>query len=182
MKSLKSLLLDETANRRASEARLTLGMQAVAAAATCAHLQKLLRLQMQETEGHVRKIGEIFRVLGEAPGERTCQVTVELLSEAGRRAAAFKDSPAINAALLCVAQTIKHHEIASYGCLREWASLLGNKEATGLFDELLDEEKTANQALIKLARFRCNKKALGPPGDGGGSSDAYGHKIDFAVA
>jgi ferritin-like metal-binding protein YciE len=182
MKSLKSLLLDETANRRASEAQLSRGMHAVADAATCTHLQKLVRLQMEETEGHVGKLGEIFRALGEEPGERTCQVTVELLSEAGRMAEAFKDSPAINAALVCVAQKIKHHEIASYGCLREWADLLGNKEATGLFEELLDEEKTANQALIKLARFRCNKKALGLPGDGGDSCDAYGHKNAQAAA
>jgi len=42
-----------------------------------------------------------------------------------------------------------------------WARLLGNKEAAGLLQEILAEEKAANHALSELARSRSNNEALG---------------------
>jgi hypothetical protein len=51
--------------------------------------------------------------------------------------------------------------MASYGCLHEWAGLLGNKEAAGLLLEILGEEKAANDALTALARASSNEEALG---------------------
>lgn len=92
------------------------------------------------------------------------------------------DSPALTAALIACAQKIEHQEIASYGCLREWAVLLGSKETAGLIEELLDQEKTANQALIKLAKFRCNPEALDETAPTSTSSDRFGHEIVGSAA
>jgi Domain of unknown function (DUF892) len=66
-----------------------------------------------------------------------------------------------NAALISAGQKVEHYEIASYGCLHEWAGLLGNKEAAGLLKEILDQEKAANETLIAIARASGNKEALG---------------------
>ena len=71
----------------------------------------------------------------------------------------------LNAALISVAQKLEHYEIATYGCLRGWARLLGNKEAAGLLQEILVEEKAANHALSELARSRSNIEALGDCAD-----------------
>jgi len=51
--------------------------------------------------------------------------------------------------------------MASYGCLHEWAGVLGNPEAASLLEEILEEEKAANAALTQLARTRSNPEALG---------------------
>jgi ferritin-like metal-binding protein YciE len=51
--------------------------------------------------------------------------------------------------------------MASYGCLHEWAGLLGNTEAAGLLQEILDQEKAANETLTGLARASSNEEALG---------------------
>ena len=91
----------------------------------------------------------------------TCEATVGLIEEAEEIASDFKGSPAINAALVCAAQKIEHYEIASYGCLHEWAKLLGNDEAAALLEEILEEEKSANDGLTELARATCNEQALG---------------------
>jgi hypothetical protein len=69
--------------------------------------------------------------------------------------------PVLNAALISVAQKLEHYEIATYGCLRGWARLLGNTEAAGLLQQILVEEKAANHALSELARSRSNNEALG---------------------
>jgi ferritin-like metal-binding protein YciE len=37
--------------------------------------------------------------------------------------------------------------MAFYGCLHEWAGLLGNEKAANLIEEILDEEKAANEKL-----------------------------------
>lgn len=177
MKELRKLFLEELADRYDSENRLVRGVPHMADAATSTHLKKLMRAHMKETEEQVEKLEKIFKTFDERIKEARCEVTVGLLQEGARMALNFKGSLAINAVLISVAQKIEHYEIASYGCLREWAVLLGNKEAAGLLEELLDEEKTANQSLIKLARFRCNKEALGECDAKGSDCDAYGHKI-----
>ena len=84
-----------------------------------------------------------------------------LLKEGDEIAADFKGSPAINAALIAAAQKVEHYEIASYGCLHEWAGLLGNKKAASLLAEILDEEKAANESLNELAHASSNEEALG---------------------
>ena len=51
--------------------------------------------------------------------------------------------------------------MASYGCLHEWAQVLGNQKAADLLEEILNEEKAANEALTKLALSKSNAEALG---------------------
>ncbi len=182
MRALKELFLTELAHRHDSEVRLSKGTAAIADAATSPELQKLLLTHLEVTKVQIIKLDQIFKVFGVRVREATCATTVALLQEGERIAAYFSGSPAINAALVSIAQKIEHHEIASYGCLREWAILLANKEAEGLLGELLDEEKSANRALIKLARFRCNKESLGDSGTADTYCDRYGHLLGTKAA
>ena len=95
----------------------------------------------------------------EAKG-KTCEATKGLLEEGDEIASDFKGSPAINAALISAAQKVEHYEMASYGCLHEWAGLLGNQKAAGLLEDILKEEKAANESLTELARASSNEEAL----------------------
>ena len=100
---------------------------------------------------------------------KTCEATVGLLAEGDEIAADFKGSPAINAAIIAAAQKVEHYEMASYGCLHEWAGLLGNHKAAAILERILGEEKAAKDSLTKLARASSNEEALG---DGSRASDA----------
>ena len=82
-----------------------------------------------------------------------------MLTEDDEIASENKGAPTINAALICAAQKVEHYEIASYGCLREWAEQLGNEDAGTLLEEILNEEKAADEKLTELARERCNISA-----------------------
>jgi ferritin-like metal-binding protein YciE len=70
-----------------------------------------------------------------------------------------KKSPTINAAIIFAAQKAEHYEIASYGTLREWAEQLDNTDAVDLIEDILDEEKAADQKLTKLAVSAVNAAA-----------------------
>ncbi len=161
MKTLQDLFLDELADMYDAERRIVKALPKMAKAATCSELKGAIEAHLEETQGHVTKLEQVFRAFDLKAKGKTCEATAGLLAEGDEIAADFKGSPAINAALISAAQKVEHYEMASYGCLHEWAGLLGNEEAAVLLEEILDEEKAANELLTQLARDGKNEEALG---------------------
>jgi len=170
MKTLKELFLDELADMYDAEHRLIKALPKMAKAATCDDLKGAFQSHLKETEGHVKKLEQVFQAFGEKAKAKKCEATVGLLEEGDEIAAEFKGSPAINAALIAAAQKVEHYEIASYGCLHEWAGLLANEQAAGLLEEILAEEKAADETLTGLARASSNEEALDESGQNGGQN------------
>jgi ferritin-like metal-binding protein YciE len=160
MKTLKDLFLDEVADMYDAERRIVKALPKMAKVATCDKLKTAILAHLKETEGHVTKLEQVFQAFNEKVKGKTCEATVGLLKEGDEIAADFKGSPAINAALISAAQKVEHYEMASYGCLHEWAGLLGNSKAASLLQEILDQEKAANETLTELARAKSNEEAL----------------------
>ncbi len=163
MKTLKDLFLDELADMYDAKKRVVKALPKMAMAATCPLLKGAILSHLKETEGHVKKLEQVFQIFEMKPKGKTCEATVGLLEEGTEIAAHFKGSPAINAALISAAQKVEHYEIASYGCLHEWAGLLGKSGAAALLQQILDEEKAADVSLTELARARSNEDSLGEP-------------------
>lgn len=168
MKTLHNLFLGELADIYDAEQRLVKALPKMAKAATCDHLREALLAHLEETKGHVTKVAQIFECFDHKAKGKTCKATVGLLEEGEEISEEYAGSPAINAALIAAAQKVEHYEIASYGCLHEWAVQLGNEEAAGLLQEILDEEQAANTSLTELALARSNEEAL----DGSDSEEA----------
>jgi ferritin-like metal-binding protein YciE len=160
MSALNKLFLEELADRYDAEKQLVLAIPKLVKLATCKSLQEHFRSHLKETEGHVKKLETVFKSFAAKVKAKKCAATAGLLKEGEELAADFKGSPAINAALISAAQKIEHYEIASYGCLHAWATLLGNDEAANVLEGILKEEKAANDSFIKLAGSCCNQAAL----------------------
>ena len=160
MKTLKDLFLAELADMYDAEHRIIKALPKLAKAATCEKLKAAFLAHLGETEGQVTKLEKVFQAFGQKAKGKTCEATVGLLKEGDEIAADNKGEPTINAALISAGQKVEHYEIASYGCLHEWAGLLGNSEAAHLIEEILDEEKAANKKLMELARASSNEEAL----------------------
>ena len=160
MKTLRNLFLDELADMYDAERRLVKALSKLAKAATCLRLRGAIESHVKETESHVRKLEQVFHSFDEKTRRKTSEATAGLLEECDEIAADFKDSPAINAALISAAQKVEHYEMASYGCLHEWAELLGNEEAARLLEAILQQETAADETLSGIARDRSNKEAL----------------------
>lgn len=69
------------------------------------------------------------------------------------------DGEALDAAIISAAQRVEHYEIAAYGCVRNWANLLGEREASALLEKTLEEEKETDQKLTELAE-QINVEAM----------------------
>ena len=124
-------------------------------------MREALESHLDQTELQARKLQKVFKAFGREPRGKKCEAIVGLLKEADRIASENKGFPTINAALIAAAQKVEHYEIASYGCLLEWAEQLGNQTAADILQEILDEEKATDQALTRLAQERCNDSAQG---------------------
>jgi ferritin-like metal-binding protein YciE len=172
MKTLVRLFLDELADIYYVENRLVKALPKLAKAATHEELRQAFEAHLRQTEAQVAKVEEVFAAFGEKPRAKKCEAITGLIEEANRIAADNKGSPTINAALISAAQKVEHYEIASYGCLREWADQLGNVPAVDLLQEILDEEKAADAKLTTLARTRCNEAAEETGGFTGHEADS----------
>jgi ferritin-like metal-binding protein YciE len=69
------------------------------------------------------------------------------------------DDAVLDAALISALQRIQHYEIASYGTLRTYAEILNKQSAATVFQQILDEEKTADSSLTDVAMRSVNSKA-----------------------
>ncbi len=163
MQNLKSLFLAELADIYDAEKRIVKALPKMAKAATCKDLKAVFAAHLEETKGHISKLEEVFACFDLKAKGATCEATVGLLKEGDEIAEEFKGSPAINAALIAAAQKVEHYEMATYGCLHEWAELLGSKKASSLLKGILNEEKGANKSLNELAHTKCNAEAMGEP-------------------
>lgn len=159
MKTLNDLFLDEVMDMYDAEHRILKALPKLANAATCPRLKQAFMSHLLQTEGHAIKLEKVFDSLGKKPRAKKCDATVGLIKEGDEIASHHRKEPTINAALISAAQKVEHYEIASYGCLSEWARLLGNEVAANLIEEILDEEKAADATLNDLARSK-NQEAL----------------------
>lgn len=164
MKTLRQLFLSELADMYDAEHRITKALPKLAKAATCTELRAALLTHLKETEEQVKRLEEVFKLVGTKPKAKKCEATVGLLKEGASIASENKGSPAINAALISAAQKVEHYEIASYGCLYQWAMVLGHEQAAELLEETLDEEKQADRILTELAEAK-NLEALDAEGE-----------------
>ena len=160
MKTLQDLFFNELADIYDAEHRIAKALPKMVKAATSAPLKKAFELHLKQTVEHAKKVEEVFACFDRKPKAKTCEATVGLLKEGDEMAESFIGSPAIDAALIATAQKVEHYEMATYGCLHEWANLLGNKKAAALLQEILDEEGSTNKALTILARAGSNEDAM----------------------
>ena len=81
-----------------------------------------------------------------------------------------KNPDVLDAGLIGCAQAVEHYEMARYGTLKAWAEQLEMDDAAGLLEEILDEEKAADEKLSELAWGGLNEEAGGGEGESSGRS------------
>ena len=159
MANLKDLFLDELADMHDAENRISKALPKLAKAATAPKLKDGLLKHHQETLGHIEKLKGVFAAFDEKAKSKECKATVGLLEEGDEIVEDNKGEPTLDAGIIEACQKVEHYEIASYGTLIEWAKLLECDEAVSLLEEILEEEKAANETLTEAAEM-ANEEAL----------------------
>ncbi|HTV15061.1 MAG TPA: ferritin-like domain-containing protein [Acidobacteriaceae bacterium] len=152
VENLRQLLVDELRDLYSAETQLTKALPKVAKHAHDSKLQQAVEHHLQETEGHVKRLEQIFERLGESPKGKTCEGMKGLIAEADERMKTRGDAATLDAGLIADAQRVEHYEISAYGSSRTFANLLGEKEIVSLLEQTLNEEKAADNKLNQIAQ------------------------------
>ena len=162
MESLQELLVEEMRDIYSAEKQITKAMPKMIKKASNPQLKKAFETHLRETEGQVQRLEKIFEKLGKKPTGKKCAAMEGLIEEGKEMMGEDMDDDVMDAALISAAQKVEHYEIASYGTVRTYAKLLGNKDAARLLQQTLDEEGKTDKLLTKLAESGINVEAMTP--------------------
>ncbi len=149
--SLRELYVEELKDLFSAETQLLKALPKMAKAATSAELKAGFENHLQQTEGHVRRLERIFKAMDLSPKGKKCKGMEGLILEGKEMIEEDPGDEELDAGLISAAQRVEHYEIAGYGCVRTYATLLGDQEAAGLLAETLEEEKETDKRLTELA-------------------------------
>jgi ferritin-like metal-binding protein YciE len=156
--SLDDLLRQEMHDLLDGETQLTKALPKMAKAAQAAPLRAAFEQHLRETEGQIERLNEAFDLLDESPRRKTCHGIKGMVDEAKELMDELEGS-VLDAALIGAAQKVEHYEIATYGTLRTFATILGKRDVAALFEATLKEEKAADEKLTTIAESMVNLEA-----------------------
>jgi ferritin-like metal-binding protein YciE len=157
--TMNDLFLDEIRDLYDAEQQLTKALPKMAKAATSSELRNAFEEHLRQTEGHVRRLEQIFDSLGERGSGKKCTAMAGLIKEGDEVASDTDQTMVRDAGLIAAAQKVEHYEISGYGSARSHAERLGNTEAARLLEETLREEKATDEKLNNLAESSVNRQA-----------------------
>src|ERR1700735_13510 len=160
IETMEDLFLEQVEDLYDAEKRLVKALPKMAEASTSQTLRQAFESHLMETEGHVSRLENIFRTLGQDPKSHTCDAMKGLISEGDDVVSDIDQSSLRDAGLIAAANRVEHYEIAAYGSARTFAETLGMTRAASLLDQTLKEEKAADSKLTRLAESTINEQAM----------------------
>ena len=154
---LHELFVDELRDIFGAEKQLLKGLKKMLAAASGDSLKQAFEIHYTQTEAQIERLKQVFATLDLTARAKTCKAMEGLLEEAEEIIESFKDDIVLDAALISAAQKVEHYEIASYGCLVTYATLMEHKEAVDLLSATLAEEKDTDSLLTQIALGESNR-------------------------
>ena len=127
--------------------------------ATNAQLKQGLKSHLGETQGHEKRLEQVFQMLGQKPKAVTCPAIDGIIEEAEEVTGEVDDKNVLDAAIIAAGQAVEHYEITRYGSLIAWANKLGRSDAAKVLEQTLNEEKAADKKLTAVAEGQVNLKA-----------------------
>ena len=157
--SLREHLVDELNDLLNAEEQLIEALPEMAQRATSRELRTAFRGHLAETRQHVKRVSQALKQLGEKASGKTCEAMEGLLAE-GQELMEGSDAGALrDAMMITAAQKVEHYEIATYGTVRTYAQVVGERGVAKLLQQTLKEEHAADRKLTKIAEGSVNRRA-----------------------
>jgi ferritin-like metal-binding protein YciE len=157
--TLHDLFIHELKDLYSAESLIIKALPKMVTAAHAEEVKQAFQEHLEETEGHVQRLEDIFRELQVSPRGKKCVGMEGLLEEGKELLKEQAQDWVMDAALIGAAQRVEHYEIAAYGTARDHAEKLGMYPAAQLLQQTLDEEGTADKKLTEIAAQSVNALA-----------------------
>jgi ferritin-like metal-binding protein YciE len=157
--TLHDAFIDELRDTYDAEKQLTKALSKLAKAASNPDLRDAFETHLEETQGHVARLEQVFESLDERARGKHCDGIAGIIEEGKAIMEEDFDDTTMDACLIAAGQRAEHYEMAAYGTLIAWAEAMGHTDAVTLLQQTLDEEKAADKKLSGLAEGGINQSA-----------------------
>ena len=157
--TLHDAFIDELRDTYDAEKQLTKALAKLAKASSNAKLRQAFESHLEETQGQIGRLEQVFESLDEKVRGKHCDGIAGIIEEGKSIMEEDFDETTMDACLIAAGQRAEHYEMAAYGTLVAWAHAMGHKEAAKLLQQTLDEEKAADKKLSGLAEGGINQGA-----------------------
>ena len=157
--TLHDAFIDELRDSYDAEKQLTKALAKLAKAASNPQLRQAFESHLEETQGQIDRLEQVFESLDEKVRGRHCDGITGIIDEGKSIMAEDFDKSTMDACLIAAGQRAEHYEMAAYGTLVAWAQAMGHTDAAKLLQKTLDEEKAADKKLSGLAEGGINGSA-----------------------
>jgi ferritin-like metal-binding protein YciE len=156
--TLDELFVEQLQDLHSAELQLVDALPMMADAAKASELKSGFRKHLVQTKEHASRLEKILKALKKDTVGKKCQAMAGLIKE-GNEAISEDAVPAVkDAALIAAAQRVEHYEIAGYGTVRTFATLLGMPKAAATLAKTLKEEGDTDKKLTAASK-KLNIKA-----------------------
>jgi ferritin-like metal-binding protein YciE len=157
---LEKLFTDSLKDIYWAEKQLTKTLPKMKKAATTDELKSAIEEHLTQTEGHVKRLEQVFDMCGKKVQAKKCDAMEGIIKEGDSIVEETQDgSMTRDAGIIMAAQKVEHYEIATYGSLVQIAKTLGMNDAAEVLHQTLDEEKQADEKLTEVAEWHVNQAA-----------------------
>ena len=157
--TLHDAFIDELRDTYDAERQLTKALPKLAKAATSPQLREAFETHLEETQGQIERLEQVFETLDEKVRGKHCDGIAGIIEEGKSVMEEDFDDATMDACLIASGQRAEHYEMAAYGTLVAWARAMGHTDAADLLQETLNEEKAADEKLSALAEGGINQGA-----------------------
>jgi ferritin-like metal-binding protein YciE len=139
MNNLEKLWVAELKDLYDAEKQITKALPKMAKNSTTPELRQAFEDHLEQTEGHVQRLEEIFEDLNIADRVKKCKGVQGLIKEGEEMMKEATDDFTRDAALIAAAQRVEHYEIAGYGAVVSYALQLDHADIAEKLQSTLDE-------------------------------------------
>ena len=157
--TLREALIDEIRDLYNAERQLTKALPKMAKNATDPELRSALSSHLKETEGHVTRLEQVFKLLDEKPKGKLCDGMQGIIEEGNSMLEEVEEGAVMDACIIAGGQRAEHYEMAAYGTCVAWAKALDLDDVARVLSQILAEEKAADQKLSVIAEAGVNEAA-----------------------
>jgi ferritin-like metal-binding protein YciE len=159
IKTLDDLFVHTLQDIYYAEQQIVKNLPEMAQKASNPELRSAFQSHLTETQGHVRRLEQVFQMHGQPVKGVACPAMDGILAEAKEIISDCGDADVCDAAMLSAAQAVEHYEMTRYGTLIAFARQLGRADCADVLKQTLEEEKAADKKLTAIAESRVNRAA-----------------------
>ena len=123
--TLHDAFIDELRDTYDAEKQLTKALAKLAKAASNPRLRDAFATHLEETQGQIERLEQVFESLDEKARGKHCDGIAGIIEEGKSIMEEDFDATTMDACLIAAGQRAEHYEMAAYGTLIAWGEAMG---------------------------------------------------------